>query len=191
MFPNDEDECRYQRATVRDGDDTTACRNTNRNEPCPGARFVVSARTLGRFEFVRSRIARTPDSESFAGASLLCTFLYGLVDIVHNVLGEGTQLRQDFLLLLRGNSLRIAVYATPQIVTFDSLCLSPARKCCPFPVLDDGDGGGIFGQERLNCLSSILRFGVSTTVRDAKRTRSERPVSGGGRANAQLDFREQ
>ena len=53
----------------------------------------------------------------------------------------------------RGNFLRNTGPASPQSVPFDSLCFSPARKFYPFPVLDDGDGGGMIGQERLDRLS--------------------------------------
>jgi hypothetical protein len=51
---------------------------------------------------------------------------------------------------LRGDSLRDVTLAPPAIVPFNSRCFDPAGKRCPFPVLDDGDGGGLIGQEWLD-----------------------------------------
>ncbi len=40
--------------------------------------------------------------------------------------------------------------------TFDSLRRDAAGKCCPIPLLDGKDRGGMIGQQRLNFLSLHL-----------------------------------
>ena len=67
------------------------------------------------------------------------------------------------------------MHAFLKIVPFDSLYFGPGRKCCPFPVLDDGNGGGMLDQQRLNFLGAA---GKAANLGGCKSLCRQLPVNG-------------